>query len=398
MQMAGDSGPGPAADLTLEVVAGPGIGRRIAVGSGGVVLGRGSRAALAFSDDSLISQRHATISQSGDGAVAITDLGSTNGTFVNGARITGPTKVTSTDVIGLGKTELRLVGAQVSANHRDQARGTVVAPRQQPSLDPWVSWIRETFASHPSVIESATNAAMAAIARGANTDEIARAAHVAANKMAAAESANAWSAWAQQSYAGDPRRIQAATEAALSAIARGANTDQASAAARAAADAAAPAPAAAGLPGRAAGGGRPPRAMSPSMPYSGGWIRGCVTGYQQRYEGQVGVWNFQLERRRSDGRPAGETLAIEMRGFGFRGAIKEGDEVEVFADNVQPGKVNRVRRVRNLTSNSMVTVRGHPTFTRWRFKVQRIIVITLILVGLAILALFIIGHIRGGSP
>jgi pSer/pThr/pTyr-binding forkhead associated (FHA) protein len=389
--MTTDSGSGLPTDPILEVVGGSGIGRRIAVGSGDVVLGRESQAALAFSHDSLISHRHAAISHTEDGVLVITDLDSTNGTFVNGARITGPTRMNSGDVIGLGGTELRLIGADAMTSDHNRARDTVMAPMRQPSLDPWVSWIQQTFAGHPSAIKAATDAATAAIARGANTDEIANAAQAAANEAAAAESASAWTAWAQQSYGGDPRRIQAATEAALSAIARGANTDQASAAARAAADAAALETPPALLPSHAASHGQ-----RPPVSYTGGRLRGRVTGYQQRYETygrrQVYVWDFQLDGQGSSGAPTHGTVAIEMRGFGFKGAIKEGDEVEI-SKSAQPGKVIRVRRVRNLTSNSLVKVRGHPALSR----AARIIGAIVILIGIAIFALFIITHIRGSS-
>jgi EAL domain-containing protein (putative c-di-GMP-specific phosphodiesterase class I) len=58
-----------------------------------------------------ISRRHAEIRRDRRGALEIRDLGSTNGTFVNGRRIDGPTALFSGDVIHIGDRELRLVEA-----------------------------------------------------------------------------------------------------------------------------------------------------------------------------------------------------------------------------------------------------------------------------------------------
>jgi ABC-type multidrug transport system fused ATPase/permease subunit len=52
-------------------------------------------------DAPMISRRHAIV-QPVDGGLEIVDLGSTNGTWVNGARIEGPTRLAAGDVIGLG--------------------------------------------------------------------------------------------------------------------------------------------------------------------------------------------------------------------------------------------------------------------------------------------------------
>ncbi len=59
-------------------------------------------------DDGRVSRRHLTLSATDDGLV-VTDLGSTNGTMVNGVRIDGPTRITASDTIELGSVSLRLV-------------------------------------------------------------------------------------------------------------------------------------------------------------------------------------------------------------------------------------------------------------------------------------------------
>lgn len=59
-------------------------------------------------DDDFSSSRHAQLSPAGDGTWVVEDLGSTNGTFVNGTRITLPTRVSTDDVVRIGRTQLRL--------------------------------------------------------------------------------------------------------------------------------------------------------------------------------------------------------------------------------------------------------------------------------------------------
>src|SRR3954454_6256458 len=57
--------------------------------------------------DPEVSRRHAAIRRSGDG-VAIEDLGSTNGTFVNDRRITGVVVLSDGDTVRFGNTVWRL--------------------------------------------------------------------------------------------------------------------------------------------------------------------------------------------------------------------------------------------------------------------------------------------------
>ena len=59
--------------------------------------------------DSSASRRHAALTPS-PGGLTVTDLGSRNGTLVNGARITGPVNVGPKDVVQIGETRLTLVG------------------------------------------------------------------------------------------------------------------------------------------------------------------------------------------------------------------------------------------------------------------------------------------------
>jgi pSer/pThr/pTyr-binding forkhead associated (FHA) protein len=71
------------------------------------VAGRGPESSLQLDGDDFASARHARIEPRVDG-VWIEDLGSTNGTFVNGARVTTERLLQPGDVLRLGQTELRL--------------------------------------------------------------------------------------------------------------------------------------------------------------------------------------------------------------------------------------------------------------------------------------------------
>jgi|GEM_PF-2834690 len=62
-------------------------------------------------DDAEISRRHAYVSRGSDGRLTIEDLGSANGTFVNGERIDAPVTLEAGDVIRVGKTVLQVTAA-----------------------------------------------------------------------------------------------------------------------------------------------------------------------------------------------------------------------------------------------------------------------------------------------
>jgi len=76
--------------------------------TGTLTLGRAKPPAdLAFPGDQEISRQHCQLLLE-DGAVKIMDLGSKNGTLVNGVPITGKYRVQHDDIIRIGRTELRL--------------------------------------------------------------------------------------------------------------------------------------------------------------------------------------------------------------------------------------------------------------------------------------------------
>jgi hypothetical protein len=90
----------------LEVVAAKGRepGHAFDV-RGGARLGRSDACEVPI-DDSFASSAHARVFAR-DGTVYIEDLGSTNGTFLNGRQISGPEPLSLDDTVRIGDTELR---------------------------------------------------------------------------------------------------------------------------------------------------------------------------------------------------------------------------------------------------------------------------------------------------
>jgi pSer/pThr/pTyr-binding forkhead associated (FHA) protein len=91
--------------LHLEVIAGNAAGFMILV-EDELVIGRHAEGAGKLSDDSEISRQHARISREESSDYAIEDLGSSNGTFVNGLKIPSPRLLALGDSVELGATTL----------------------------------------------------------------------------------------------------------------------------------------------------------------------------------------------------------------------------------------------------------------------------------------------------
>jgi hypothetical protein len=71
-----------------------------------VTVGRGSQNDITLDGDDYASARHARIEPRRDG-VWVEDVGSTNGTYLNGIKLTRARKLTPGDVLRVGETELR---------------------------------------------------------------------------------------------------------------------------------------------------------------------------------------------------------------------------------------------------------------------------------------------------
>jgi pSer/pThr/pTyr-binding forkhead associated (FHA) protein len=119
-------------ELSLEIVEGAGAGLMVGL-AGPVTVGRGRDADLVLTDE-LVSRHHAQVTPTRSGAV-VEDLGSRNGTFVNGEAIPGPTHLTPGDQLQLGVTLVELRSATQIAD-RPSAVHRVPPPLAVPPRTP----------------------------------------------------------------------------------------------------------------------------------------------------------------------------------------------------------------------------------------------------------------------
>jgi pSer/pThr/pTyr-binding forkhead associated (FHA) protein len=91
----------------LVVLSSPDLGKGdiYAIDSSALSIGRGNGNDLALADD-YASARHARFEPRRDG-VYIQDIGSTNGTFVNGIRLTQDRRLAPGDIVRIGETDLK---------------------------------------------------------------------------------------------------------------------------------------------------------------------------------------------------------------------------------------------------------------------------------------------------
>jgi hypothetical protein len=90
----------------LVVTEGALRGTNISLGDAPVTLGRADNSTLVLTDD-YASNHHARLVPS-DGRWMVEDMGSTNGTYLDRAKVTGPTPVPLGVPIRIGKTALEL--------------------------------------------------------------------------------------------------------------------------------------------------------------------------------------------------------------------------------------------------------------------------------------------------
>ena len=92
----------------LVVVHSPALdeGDELALNSATLLVGRGSRNDVDLAGDEYASSHHARIEPRRDG-VWVEDVGSTNGTYLNGIQLTRAKRLTPGDVVRIGETELR---------------------------------------------------------------------------------------------------------------------------------------------------------------------------------------------------------------------------------------------------------------------------------------------------
>jgi pSer/pThr/pTyr-binding forkhead associated (FHA) protein len=115
----------------LRVVSGPAAGQTVDI-EGEIVIGR-EDTDLAI-DDGEMSRRHAVVRRHAN-RLQVEDLGSTNGTFVDGTRIAEPTLLGGGAEIKVGTTVLIVEGVLPVSD----ASGDVAAPRNVTRISPVIS-------------------------------------------------------------------------------------------------------------------------------------------------------------------------------------------------------------------------------------------------------------------
>lgn len=116
----------------LVFTEGPLSGRRVEVDAE-LVVGR-EDAGLTIEDEE-ISRRHAAI-RPGDGGIEIEDLGSTNGTYVNGVRIEATTRLAGGDTVKLGRSVIQVESVRADATVAAAVPAAPAPPAASPRSAP----------------------------------------------------------------------------------------------------------------------------------------------------------------------------------------------------------------------------------------------------------------------
>ncbi len=150
----------PVAAIQLLARLDPGLVPTLPLRQAEVVIGRAAGSDLIL-DLPMISGRHARVFRAGD-SIRIEDLGSANGTFLNGRRIDGPTIVRAGDLVGLGSYTVRLavdrspapvaagVGAPISTAATAVPASAGPDRGTSPARIPGVGW--GEVAGHPGLL------------------------------------------------------------------------------------------------------------------------------------------------------------------------------------------------------------------------------------------------------
>ncbi len=101
--------------FSLDVVEGSATGAHVDIPDSGLVVGRAAQPPGELEGDPALSREHARFTPRDDGVLVVEDLGSTNGTRINGALIGGPTAARPGDVVQVGGTTLRVFARRTAA-------------------------------------------------------------------------------------------------------------------------------------------------------------------------------------------------------------------------------------------------------------------------------------------
>ena len=117
----------------IRITGGPAAGQQVEVGQE-LQIGRSAGTEGRLGDDPEISRQHARISRNPQGELQVEDLGSTNGTYVNGQRISGPTVLNPGDTVQMGRSTLSVEGG--AAGGQATAIGAVPVGAAPPPAAP----------------------------------------------------------------------------------------------------------------------------------------------------------------------------------------------------------------------------------------------------------------------
>lgn len=115
------------ASATLLVLSGPVRGSRIEVPAGGLLFGRAAGSVGQLGDDQALSRWHARLDFA-DEVLVVEDLASTNGTFLNGQRISGRQPVRPGDVVTFGNSQLQALSPPTAAPAQLRMQATGLLP------------------------------------------------------------------------------------------------------------------------------------------------------------------------------------------------------------------------------------------------------------------------------
>src|SRR3954453_13696087 len=120
------------ANETLKIVSGNAAGQSIPLEQE-LVIGRSTPGLGSLGGDSEISRVHARVFHDPSGRLMIEDLGSTNGTFVNGNRVSGQQPLNPGDQVRVGQTSLTVEGGAADTGATSVGQVIPAAPAPAPA-------------------------------------------------------------------------------------------------------------------------------------------------------------------------------------------------------------------------------------------------------------------------
>lgn len=136
----------------LQIESGDNKGKRLRLPDRPVVVGRGDGVDVRIRSTE-ISREHCRLTSDGDDLL-VDDLGSSNGTFINGRPIQGQSRLTAGDRISFGPVTLRLMGIRKKSAPKSKSSDlndsrmvdtSALAKAKKVSDDDVSSWLNEEF-------------------------------------------------------------------------------------------------------------------------------------------------------------------------------------------------------------------------------------------------------------